>query len=253
MILRARAFVLGGAIALAALVVGAEGCRMKPEAGAKCSAPGQAVCADKGNALLCKNGAFVTIPCKGPKGCSSVGRGGDIDCDDDYAAEGDNCMSYLNENYACSTDKKKALVCKDDKFQLWGNCRGPNACTITANTVNCDRTVQLPDDPCTLPNNFACSPDKKLMLKCEDGRWAPDNSCRGPKECAHNEEKHRVDCDDTLALEGDPCSDEDGVACSQDAKAKLVCKSHKYVVQRQCKRKDGCAWVHGEAQPRCEW
>jgi hypothetical protein len=228
-------------------------CKLRPSPGGKCSTPGKALCMDTGTALLCKGGSFVNIPCKGPKGCVPLGRSGDIECDDDLAAEGDNCMGYLNENYACSTDHTKALVCKADKFQLWGNCRGPKSCQIHANTVECDRTLQEAGDPCNIPNNYACSADHKLMLKCTDDKFVSDNSCRGPKACAHNELLHRVDCDDTIAVEGDPCSDQDEVCCAVDGKSRLICKSHKYVVDKNCRRKDGCVWMKGEGQPRCDW
>jgi len=205
------------------------------------------------DALLCKGGTYITVPCRGPRGCAPLGHSGDIECDDDLANLGDNCMSYVDEDYACSTDRSKALVCKEGKFQLWGNCRGPKACQIRSNTVDCDRTLQEADDPCTIPNNYACSVDQKFMLICHDGRMVADNSCRGPKGCVHNEHEHRVDCDDTIALEGDPCSDQDEVCCSQDGKSRLICKNHKYVVEKPCRRREGCSWVNKEGQPRCEW
>jgi hypothetical protein len=229
-------------------------CRLKATPGGKCTTNGRAMCFATDSALLCRNNVFVTIPCKGPHGCKQMGAGGDVNCDDDLADENDPCMGSLNENYACSKDHKKALVCKDDKFQLWRACRGPKACAIHGTTVECDTNMQEAGDPCGTPGTYACSVDHKMILKCVDDKLMQDNSCRGPDECRVDALANKVKCDDRMALEGDPCDTPDEVACeAATGKSRLTCKSHKYVLDKLCKRHDGCQWNRGEAAPRCDW
>src|SRR5437867_2729578 len=109
-------FVVSGLIALA-------GC--KPRAGSKCKV-GQVVCEDAANVLACQGGVFVEAHCRGAGGCSKLGT--KVTCDDSIAEEGDPCLDAESENRACSTDKKKSLLCEDGKFQTVQLCRGPKGC-----------------------------------------------------------------------------------------------------------------------------
>jgi hypothetical protein len=219
------------------------GCK-KPAPGGPCSEAGKIVCQDPGSALICKEGTFVPIPCHGANGCKQSGT--TAHCDDRLAIEGDACQGGPAETYACSTDNKKALVCRDGRYHLWRQCRGPNACSIQGATVDCDTSLSEAGDPCGQPGSFTCSVDRKWMFTCKDDHLEAASSCRGPKECVTNAATKKVECDDSVALEGDACNHQDGESCSVDSKAMLVCKDHQYVQKRACKRKGGCVVKNGE-------
>ena len=48
----------------------------------------------------------------------------------------------------------------------------------------------------------------------------------------------RSDCDDAVALEGDPCDQAKRIACAADGKAELSCQDGKYDKKRDCRRTD---------------
>jgi hypothetical protein len=104
--------------------------------------------------------------------------------------------------------------------------------------VQCDTSVGEPADPCTQKGTYACSADKKTMLVCDGDTLGPASTCRGPQGCRIQREGNRVDCDDTIAIEGDVCDQPRRIACSTDGKAELVCQSNRYERKRECRRSD---------------
>jgi hypothetical protein len=223
------------------LLVGA-GC--KPKIGQKCSA-GQATCVDAHNALACgTDSTFAAVPCKGPQGCQQDRSTKKVQCDDSIADEGDGCMASQAENWACSVDKKKALICEDGKFKLNYQCRGPKACQIKhdwlkmQDTVECDTHLQAKGDPCQKPGTFACSADYKTMLQCKDGKFDLYRYCRGAQGCTVKESGD-FNCDESIAELNDPCGVPGMLVCAADAKSELKCEGGKFVRARECK-KAGC-------------
>jgi hypothetical protein len=188
----------------------------------------------------------VAIPCRGPQGCKAP-PGGDGVCDDDLAQEGDPCQDTLNENYACSTDHAKELLCKDGKFVVASACKGPKKCSVSTvgmnTTIKCDDSMADLGDLCRPEPgdmNYACSTDKKIEVQCDaaTSKFVASNGCRGPKGCYV--EGDLVHCDATYAREGDPCRPVDNHSCSEDARSELKCSPQmKWTAQRQCKR-EGC-------------
>jgi hypothetical protein len=184
----------------------------------------------------------MTVSCKGAKGCA---RSGDADeCDDTLAAPGDPCPRSPPLDYACSTDLKSALACKDGRFSLWRRCRGPEGCSVVdGRNVHCDTSLGEADDPCEHMATFACSVDGQTMLECDGKTLVPASTCRGPKACFFEKgepgaEPHKIDCDDGLALEGDPCTQPRRITCAVDRKAELVCDGHTFGKKRECRRTD---------------
>jgi hypothetical protein len=214
-------------------------CDTKPAPGGACTIPGRYICSDVRTALYCSGGRYEPIPCKGPKGCT--GGTSAPDCDDELADVGDPCMMPANLNYACGFDHKSELVCKDGKFVLARQCKGPGACRINGALLDCDNTIADVNDPCTA-GSFACSTDRMTMYRCDVDKFASDNSCRGPKHCTIKARgsKQVADCDDSIAEEGDDCNKNGEVTCSSDGKSELVCQTYKYVKKQDCKRKGGC-------------
>jgi hypothetical protein len=216
-------------------------CRDKPASGGKCRVPDQLVCGGPDRALLCETGAWVEVPCKGAQGCSHTSRESrDTDeCDDTVASEGDPCPRNPPLDYACTADKARALVCKEGRYALWRACRGPDACQVEGGrNVRCDTTLGQPGDPCAQQGTYACSADGKAMLLCDGSTLAAASSCRGPDGCRIQRDTRKVDCDDALAAEGDPCDQPKRIACAVDRKAELVCQDGKYAKKRDCRRTD---------------
>src|SRR5438445_4169342 len=93
------------------------------KAGASCADSGKYTCAaDHATALLCDAGTVREVPCHGPRGCARATDGEDK-CDDDLAVLGEPCVPHTEEQgYACSTDAKSGLQCKNGTFELWRRC-----------------------------------------------------------------------------------------------------------------------------------
>lgn len=237
---RAVTLACGAAIALVAVAA----CRTRPAAGGKCHSTDGLVCANPSAALVCQlpaagaqEGSWVAVPCKGTRGCARQGESDD--CDDTVAVEGDPCPTSPPLDYACSPDRKVALVCKEGRFALWRDCRGPEGCTVEAGrNVRCDTTLGEPGDPCAQAGTYACSVDRQAMLSCDGTSLSAASSCRGPDGCRVERESRKVQCDDAVALEGDPCDQEGRIACSADRKAELSCAHGKYGKKRDCRRTD---------------
>jgi hypothetical protein len=213
------------------------GCHTRPAAGTACATADQLVCTAAATALVCDSAAWLPVPCKGAHGCARRSDGDE--CDDTIASLGDRCPRNPPLDYACTADRTKALVCKDGVFGLWRNCRGPEGCQIVdGRNIHCDTSLGEPGDPCAQQGTYACSVDKKTMLVCDGNALSPASSCRGPEGCHTQRERRKVDCDDSIALEGDPCDQPKRIACSVDHKAELVCIADKYTKKRECRRSD---------------
>lgn len=218
--------------ALAVALVAAAGCRKGP--GSSCK-PGESTCADKKTALACRGGKFVEVACGGPLGCNKFQN--HANCDDSVAVEGDACMGEDDEEYACSPDKKRALYCKDGRFQAYLECRGKGGCALLGRTISCDNSLAEKGDPCKTQGQVACAVGQKQMLVCRDGKFDLYRYCRGQFGCYMKGDAPT--CDETLSLEGDPCGLPGYVVCSVDGKSELVCQGGRFQTSRAC-RKSGC-------------
>jgi hypothetical protein len=221
------------------LIVVLAHCGLRPKAGGKCSSNGKYMCTDPSGGLLCDNGTLVPLPCRGPKGCA--GTGSASQCDDDLAKEGDACVMMLNENFACSTDHKKELICKEGKFAVRRACKGTKECTIETDALHCDDSMGDVGDVCVEEAgdaNYACSVDKQTEVVCKGDKFLASNSCRGAKGCWITNDV--VHCDMSFAREGDVCRPVDNHSCSEDAKSEMKCSPQmKWVKKRDCKH-EGC-------------
>jgi hypothetical protein len=245
-----------GAVLLALGVLAATGCHSHPAAGEKCRIADQLVCSAHDRALVCDSIAppapsiassqvdrtWLEVPCKGARGCARTGD--DDECDDTLASPGDACPRNPPLDYACTTDLSQALVCKDGRFDLWRRCRGPAGCRLLdGRNVHCDTSLGEPDDPCERAGTYACSVDGKTMLSCDGKSLAVASACRGAKGCFFEpgepgSEPHKIDCDDDVAAEGDPCTQPRRITCAVDHKQELVCDGHTFAKKRDCRRSD---------------
>ena len=225
-----------GAMSFAAALA-LSACRHRPSAGGPCRVPDQLACDGSTGALVCDSGIWVKVPCRGQRGCA---RNGDSDeCDDTVAADSDACPKNPPLDYACTVDRTKALVCKGGRFTLWRECRGPERCAIVdGRNLHCDTTLGEAGDPCAQRGTYSCSVDHQTMLTCDGAALTPASSCRGPDGCRVERDARKVDCDDSVALDGDPCDQPKRIACSTDHKSELVCAVGKYSKKRDCRRSD---------------
>jgi hypothetical protein len=103
-------------------------------AGASCSPEneGNGACAPDGKSLLmCRSGKMVVAAtCKGLNGCRQQGT--DLDCNQTIADVGDPCYEG---KFACSTDKKSRLQCRNGKMVTQKACK---SCTVMIQEVQCE-------------------------------------------------------------------------------------------------------------------
>jgi hypothetical protein len=130
---------------------------------------------DKKTALLCTQGKFKTVEaCRGPKGCAVSG---DVTtCDSKLAEKGDLCTTA--GAFACTSDTKARVVCKDGAFAFDRFCKGPSGCHPA--DFACDESISELGDPCGVPGMFACSTSGDDELVCQGGQYAKDHKCKRP-------------------------------------------------------------------------
>lgn len=215
----------------AAFVLVAAACGGKKEGG-KCKG-GESVCMDKTAALTCQGDKFIKVACNGPMGCTKFEN--QAKCDDSIASPGDACMGASDEEYACTPDKKRALVCKGGRFERLLECRGKGGCTQVGQQISCDTSIAVKGDPCKSQDAVSCSEDGKELVKCRDGKFVTHRFCRGPKGCQLREDVPQ--CDETLSLDGDPCSHPGRVVCSVDGEVELTCQGSVFLRSRTCRKK----------------
>lgn len=202
----------------------------------------ESTCLDKKTAIVCRRGTFAEVACAGPMGCSKYED--HANCDTSLASASAPCMGEDDE-YSCSPDKKRALVCKGDRFEPYLECRGPSGCSILGRTVSCDTSVAATGDPCKTQGAVACGEDQRHMLACRDGRFALQRYCRGPSGCVLKGDT--PSCDETLSLAGDPCGVPGQVVCAVDKTMELVCQGGVFTPSLKCK--NACTVTNRPGRP----
>ncbi len=201
--------------------------------------PGESLCKDKSTALSCQSGKLAEVGCMGPLGCTRFQD--HANCDDSVATEGDACMGESDEEYACSADKKRALLCRGGKFERYLECRGKGGCSLLGHQVSCDTSVSAKGDPCKVQGASACAVDSKEMLVCRDGRFAHYRYCRGLAGCYSKDDVPA--CDETLSMDQDECGLPGFVVCSVDGQSELICQGGRFTKGRTCRT--GCTVISG--------
>ncbi len=229
----------------AATIVLATSC--KPKAGATCKIETKEVCVDAKQALVCHDGKWEDMTCRGPQGCAKNGSEGS--CDQTVAEDKDVCN--LNGDYVCTGDKKGMLECQKNKWTFVQSCLGDRACAMEAKKVTCDNSIANVGDACREEDDYACAPDKAAALVCRQGKFVVASNCKGKNRCRVTGDKgagFKVECDDSIANVGDPCDKEGHYACAPDEKSIVKCKDKKFVQDDKCpgrSRQEKCQ-VRGE-------
>jgi hypothetical protein len=234
-----RTAVLAAAALLGIALVGC-----KPKAGASCKIETKEVCVEDKKALVCHDGKWEEMSCRGDKGCQKSGS--DSTCDQSVAEEKDVCN--LIGDFVCTADKKGMLECKGNRWTFVQSCLGERACVMEQKKVTCDNSVANLNDTCREEDDYACAPDKKSALVCRSGKFVTASKCSGKNGCRVTGDKasgYKVECDDSIANIGDPCEKDGHYACAPDEKQIVKCVNKKFVADDKCKGKDKCA-VRGE-------
>lgn len=152
-----------------------------------CNLANDFVCSsDKKGMLECtKNRWSFSQSCLGERGCMMEQK--KVTCDNSIANAADACRE--DDDYACTSDKKTALVCRNGKFVVASNCKGKNGCRVTGDKgagfkVECDDSIATPGDPCDKEGHFACAPDEKQIVKCVGKKFVADDKCKKSEKCA---------------------------------------------------------------------
>jgi hypothetical protein len=170
--------------------------------GDACDEIGDYACShDMKAALTCKANKFaVEGTCKGAGACTLKKDG--LYCDNDVSDPGDPCHTV--GDFACTADRKLALKCGADHTRVPLNtCKGAKGCRAhelpDQNKVEfvCDDAVADANDPCDEDGEAACTMDRKAILKCASGKFAPLTTC--PGGCSFDATGDKFDCDPGLA------------------------------------------------------
>lgn len=182
---------------------------------------------DSQTMVVCRNGAYKLMPCRGATHCQQRGPQNAV-CDVSVAVPGDECEG---EEAACSTDGQSMLSCQNGRMAQASPCRGANHCQVQGTRISCDTSVGAVGDTCSADYGAACSADGLSMLHCVDGHVAVMNPCRGPDGCKVN--GRMVSCDESLAAVGDACEGSNA-ACRVDGLALLECSGGTFTQTREC-------------------
>lgn len=155
--------------------------------------------------------------------------------------DGKDC-DKSKDSVICS-DPNTRLSCDGEKWRA-ESCLGPKGCEAGALFVRCDTSLANEASPCAKGDKFACTLDKKSMMRCKDARWARSESCAGPAGC--DASGMFVKCDNSIVIEGDLCENDPekntvSSGCSADKKSLLSCKDSKWKKVETCAGPDGCS------------
>ena len=106
------------------------------------------------------------------------------------------------------------------------------ACSFLVLSTSCKPKV---GGKCTIGQSY-CTKEGALFCG-EDGKLVA-TSCQGPNGCVQHGKA--ASCDQSLAVVGEPCEDQDNVACSVDKRSELDCKAKQWTLGATCKGAKGC-------------
>jgi len=172
---------------------GKDGCRLQVDRtacdvhgdrpGDACSTDdeGSAVCTSEKAMLSCRRGRYVAVRCRGSRGCTE--EGGRAECDETVAESGEACGH--DGKKACASDGKRVLVCTSGQTETKYQCRGERGCTVNQGKIDCDVSVARNGDACDtlFEGTFACTEDAKAIVKCLEGKFVPDETCKTGTRC----------------------------------------------------------------------
>ena len=215
-------------------------CASKPKAGEACTVEAAQACMDTRTAVICADGIWSRLPCRGQAGCETSPSG--ATCANDGYVDEDPCGVPLE--YGCNREKNALVRCIANRWRTTEKCLGPGGCATSAEGVTCDDSVAEVGAPCQTEDTYACGVEgpsaatgraiPASMLKCTKGTFVYYERCRGPHGCSKDREK--VECNQSIAAEDDYCDEAGEKACSVDGAALLSCIANKFTTMRPCEK-----------------
>jgi hypothetical protein len=206
------------------------GCKAK--AGGSCKPDDQA-CADATTALLCQDGKYAAVACKGKAGCTEFLE--TARCDISGDAEGDPCPAGENNLTACSPDGLRQLRCIGGKISS-RPCPADGHCKDRGEKgTSCALGEPEEGAPCSNISIPSCSFDTRSIFACHESKWARHAACSGKNGCKRG----------GLGAMCDATQVEVGAQCGAEARGKASCS----IDRRSLMSCDGTAWKQGAACP----
>lgn len=215
----------------------------KPREGSSCEGD-QQTCLNKTTRLVCVNGKYAAMPCKGERGCWVTAK--KTNCDISGNEDGDLCAPSERGNVACHGFKEQ-VVCLDGRFKAF-KCLGKSGCQ---SSTKCDDSIAEVGIACN-SFGYACSPDGKQRLKCKEGVFLKTHECRGPDKCEAY--PPTIHCDMSVQQVGDTCEpDEEGMyACNAEHTERLRCVKGKFGFESNCAGPNGCTYNKIDTNVYCD-
>jgi hypothetical protein len=111
----------------------------------------------------------------------------------------------------------------------------------------CGHRAPMAGDPCAGPARVRggyCL-DAEHVLTCRAFTWHVD-ACRGPRGCA------ALQCDQSVAEEGDTCGNNGALACSPGRRELLRCTGSTMAIAQTCRGDRGCYRETPDSDPLCD-
>lgn len=86
----------------------------------------------------------------------------------------------------CDSEAPRLLQCTGGNYVTYADCKGPNGCTVTSDTADCDTSGNSVGDRCAPASEgkVRCDPDGGVrILRCIDGGLESIYTCPQPKIC----------------------------------------------------------------------
>ncbi len=180
-------------MSLVAMLAAPLSCKKKvPDAGGSCDKEGHVICKDDKNAMFCAGGSWQDIECRSINGCMSMGAAAKDSCTNAKHKEGEPCIA---DKPTCKFDGKGVMECQDNKWAVVQKCAGMNGCVVNAKGWKCDMSTGDAGDLCmeSSKDSFACTPDKKKLLRCDGKTMVEHATCPGRHGCRKSFNK--IECD----------------------------------------------------------
>lgn len=97
-----------------------------------------------------------------------------------------------------SATMKAMLQCSSKHWKPVEKCLGQNGCVANVQGAKCDNSTSEVGAPCQKEDTYACSVDKKTLLRCTSGKLVAHASCPGMHNC--RKQFDRIECNGETPL-----------------------------------------------------
>jgi hypothetical protein len=130
----------------------AQACGAPPSGGGPCSSDAL-TCDGSHGVFACIAGAWVSVPCEGPGGCT--GAGSTLECDTSVATPGSRCPPWKAGQTQCLKNPVAVLQCVDSTWKMTSPC---TQCMVKSGKAQCHEPTGCGPSNCA----GCCSADQCL-------------------------------------------------------------------------------------------